>query len=85
MTVALTRRSWESLAACRGPNAALFFPPIRGERPVEQHSREMHAKQICGACPVREKCLEYAIRVAEPFGIWGGLNEAERRARSEAG
>jgi len=32
------------------------------------------------ACPVRQECLDYALRVREPFGIWGGLNEAERRA-----
>jgi hypothetical protein len=28
--------------------------------------------------------LEYALRVEEPIGIWGGLNEAERRALTSA-
>jgi len=82
MTVAPTRTSWESLAACRGPNATLFFPPIQGERPVERYRREGQAKQICAECPVRRACLEYALRVEEPFGIWGGLNEHERRELS---
>ncbi|MGW3557260.1 WhiB family transcriptional regulator, partial [Streptomyces sp. NPDC000963] len=26
----------------------------------------------CGAaCPVRTRCLEHALRVAEPYGVWG--------------
>jgi WhiB family redox-sensing transcriptional regulator len=28
---------------------------------------------------VRAECLEYSIQIREPHGIWGGLNEAERR------
>ena len=31
-------------------------------------------------CPVRPECLEYALEVRETHGIWGGLNEMERRA-----
>jgi WhiB family redox-sensing transcriptional regulator len=28
---------------------------------------------------VRGECLEYALTIREPHGIWGGLNEHERR------
>jgi hypothetical protein len=28
---------------------------------------------------VLEECREYALLVREPHGIWGGLNEYERR------
>ena len=28
---------------------------------------------------VRRECLDYAIRIREPHGIWGGLNELERK------
>jgi WhiB family redox-sensing transcriptional regulator len=28
---------------------------------------------------VERDCLEYAIRIREPHGIWGGLNENERK------
>jgi WhiB family redox-sensing transcriptional regulator len=38
------------------------------------------AKQVCAACPARVDCLDYALRVSEPLGIWGGLDPAERRA-----
>ncbi len=30
-------------------------------------------------CIVRQDCLDFALRVHEPHGIWGGLTEAERR------
>jgi WhiB family redox-sensing transcriptional regulator len=28
---------------------------------------------------VLDPCLEYALRIRESHGIWGGLNEYERR------
>jgi WhiB family redox-sensing transcriptional regulator len=37
------------------------------------------AKRICSECPVREACLDYALRMREPEGIWGGLTADERR------
>jgi WhiB family transcriptional regulator, redox-sensing transcriptional regulator len=79
MTVALTRMSWERQAACRGSAAGLFMPPIGRESADERQLREQAATHICTRCPVRSECLEYALRVQEPIGIWGGLNEAERR------
>jgi WhiB family redox-sensing transcriptional regulator len=41
--------------------------------------RERLAKSICSSCPVRQECLEYALSIPEPHGIWGGMNESERR------
>jgi WhiB family redox-sensing transcriptional regulator len=35
---------------------------------------------VCRRCPVRVKCLEYAIGTKEPEGIWGGLTPRERKA-----
>jgi WhiB family redox-sensing transcriptional regulator len=40
--------------------------------------REKEAKAICATCGVRKDCLAYALRIHEPYGIWGGMNEAER-------
>jgi WhiB family redox-sensing transcriptional regulator len=34
---------------------------------------------MCACCPVQRPCLDYAIRIREPHGIWGGLNEVERK------
>lgn len=35
------------------------------------------AKGICERCPVRAKCLEYAMST-RVTGIWGGTTESER-------
>ncbi len=71
---------WQAKAACRGPNTALFFPPSHFERKDDKETRENKAKAICATCAVKRPCLEYALRIKEPHGIWGGLNELERRA-----
>jgi WhiB family redox-sensing transcriptional regulator len=70
---------WQWRAACRGEDAAFFFPPSHFETKDEKDGRERQAKVICARCPVRIECLEYAIRIRDPHGIWGGLNELERR------
>lgn len=74
-----TEDLWQLKAACRGPQAAVFFPPPTFERKDEKVEREVRAKAICAQCAVRQPCLDYALKIREPHGIWGGLNEAERR------
>lgn len=70
---------WQLKAACRGPQAAVFFPPGTFERKEEKLGREVRAKEICRTCPVKRPCLDYAVAIREPHGIWGGLNENERK------
>lgn len=74
---------WQLKAACRGPHAVVFFPPPRFERKTEKLERESRAKDICRSCAVRSECLQYALSIREPHGIWGGLNENERKALLE--
>lgn len=62
----------------------MFFPPPQFERKVDRIERERRAKAICQDCAVRDECLQYSLEIAEPHGIWGGLNEHERRALQEA-
>ena len=71
--------SWQLKAACRGPESRVFFPPTWPERREERDTRERRAKAICESCAVRDACLEYALQIREPHGIWGGLTENERR------
>lgn len=71
---------WQLQARCRGADANLFFAPNHLERKDEREEREGRAKAICAECPVRRQCLEFALATREPHGIWGGLNEVERRA-----
>ncbi|MFI6447215.1 WhiB family transcriptional regulator [Kitasatospora sp. NPDC050543] len=70
---------WQLHAACRGLDSGLFFHPA-GERGRAHDEREMAAKEVCRGCPVREECLRHALRTREPYGVWGGLSEDERRA-----
>lgn len=30
------------------------------------------AKTLCAGCPLRELCLQTALEVGEPWGVWGG-------------
>lgn len=76
----VARGSWWERAACRGQDAGYFFAPSWFETREEKLAREAVAKSICSRCPVREPCLEYALAAREPHGVWGGLNEMERRA-----
>lgn len=70
---------WQERALCRGADANLFFAPQQVETKEERLQREGQAKDICAECPVRAQCLEFALTTREPHGIWGGLNETERR------
>ena len=73
-------RSWWDLAACRGQDASSFFAPAYFEKRGEKLAREAVAKSFCRRCEVREECLDYALDLRDPHGVWGGLNEMERRA-----
>lgn len=75
----LAEELWQRKAACKGPQSAMFFPPAHFERKEDKERRERSAKTICSQCSVRGDCLDYAIEIREPHGIWGGLNENERR------
>jgi WhiB family redox-sensing transcriptional regulator len=70
---------WQQYGLCRETDASVFFPPMHFERKPEREAREAQAKAICAECPVRLSCLQWALAVAEPYGVWGGHSEAERQ------
>ena len=37
------------------------------------------ARAICGDCPVKDRCREYALTERIEHGVWGGCSERERR------
>jgi WhiB family redox-sensing transcriptional regulator len=71
--------TWQDAGACRNGPAEDFYPPMHGERKHERLARERRAKSVCAGCPVRVQCLEHAVALDERYGIWGGLNQDERR------
>jgi len=68
--IALTYPKWMIEGLCSQTDPELFFP--------EKSRRGNEAKRICIGCPVREKCLSYALRNDERHGVWGGKSERER-------
>lgn len=68
---------WQLHGACRGMDSANFFHPD-GERGPARARREQRAKQVCAHCPVLELCRRHALASREPYGVWGGMSEAER-------
>ncbi|WP_020669857.1 WhiB family transcriptional regulator [Amycolatopsis nigrescens] len=69
---------WQLQGSCRGVDSSLFFH-TDNERGLARERREARAKAICHGCPVLRQCREHALAVQEPYGIWGGLGEMERR------
>ena len=67
---------WRRSAACRGCDVALFFPVGSTGPAVDQIAA---AKAVCGHCPVRADCLDFALVTNQESGVWGGATEEERR------
>lgn len=62
---------WREKALCARSDPEAFFP--------EKGGSLREAKPICASCEVVERCLMWALKHDERFGIWGGLSERERR------
>lgn len=64
--------TWKVAGACRFANADMFYPT--------SESDAGQAKAVCDSCRVKGQCLEHALTVREPEGVWGGATFAERRS-----
>lgn len=67
---------WVEQARCIGEDPELFFP-VGSSQPALRKIRD--AKAVCSTCSVREACLEWSLTTFQDAGIWGGLDEEERR------
>ncbi len=70
---------WQQRGRCRAGDSTVFFPPAHFEHKPEREVREAKAKAICARCVVRVECLEWALAVREPHGVWGGCSEHDRK------
>ena len=48
------------------------------EEPYDTEDAEKFAEVFCSGCPVRQLCLDYAMKNDEQFGVWGGKTPEER-------
>src|SRR5688572_8950479 len=64
---------------CADPGDVQFFP-----RDFENHRESIFdarpAKRLCRHCPFKDSCLEWALEKNQQYGVWGGLDERQRRA-----
>ena len=77
-----TGTNWRDDAACLDADPDLFFPIGTTGPALDQTDQ---AKRICQACPVRKRCLAWALELGAAAGIWGGTTEDERRAPAPSG
>lgn len=68
---------WRHKAACRDEEPELFFP-IGNTGPALMQIDE--AKKVCQRCDMTEVCLNWALETGQDAGVWGGMNEDERRS-----
>lgn len=74
---------WMESALCAQVGDPEAWFPYKGDRAAA-------VKAICGRCPVRAECLDFAMDAGElRHGIWGGLTATQRqrlaRRRPRAG
>ena len=72
--------NWRDRAECAKPehDTAPWWP-VGDSGPALLQIQE--AKDVCNyRCPVVQQCAAYALRVGEPYGVWGGLSESDRTA-----
>lgn len=68
---------WRLQAACVDADPALFFPVGKSSEALRATAA---AKMICARCPVRDTCAEFALVTNQDHGVWGGLDEDQRRS-----
>lgn len=64
---------WQNDAACKDMSLVSYEPfyPNRGR------SAEKDTGNICNSCPVKDQCLDHALKY-EKYGYWGGTNARQR-------
>lgn len=64
------RPAWMDLGNCRSAGVDMFPSDGFGA---------LRAKAVCEDCPVKGKCLDYALEHNIDHGIWGEKSERQRR------
>jgi WhiB family transcriptional regulator, redox-sensing transcriptional regulator len=63
---------WQDRGLCAETDPAAFFP--------EPGETAEAAKRVCRSCEVRAQCLAFAVDNGISYGVYGGMDERERRA-----
>ena len=68
---------WAELAACKDEDPELFFPT---GTTLNAKMQAAVAREVCTQCIVRDECRDWATDTRQDHGVWGGLDEFERRS-----
>jgi hypothetical protein len=69
---------WQEAAECAKMDLKLFYP-------AHGHKYAKEAVRACSICPVKEECLQHALKYEE-YGYWAGTAPVQRaRMRKEIG
>lgn len=71
------KTDWRDQGACRGKaskSSDPWFPKPTNNPGIQA------AKGVCFACPSMTQCGQFALTTNQEEGVWGGLNEAQRRS-----
>ncbi len=63
---------WMDHAKCHMEDGIVWFPE-QGQRHLT-----MEAKKFCANCPVKQRCLDWALNNEIMYGVWGGRSPKER-------
>lgn len=75
----LNEEAWMLDGKCLNADPERWFPTPGDSAAIE------YAVGLCITCPVRVRCLEFAISSGSEYGIWGATTEAQRRQIKENG
>lgn len=64
---------WYADAICPQVDLDGFYPETGNSRSAREACR------VCDSCPVKQKCLDYAMENYERWGVWGGTTAHERQ------
>jgi WhiB family redox-sensing transcriptional regulator len=68
--------TWQH-AACRDEDPELWYP-FSSTSPLLTNPDGETAKDICRRCEHAVQCVQWAVRLDDHHGIWGGLDPEQR-------
>lgn len=65
--------------ACKGVDPNVFFAADDRDSKDSIENTLVKAVKLCEMCPFRAKCLEFALKNDERYGVWGATSASMRR------
>lgn len=79
-----TMPDWMFEGSCGQVGPRWFFPDEDEDAPRGRGMSYLEGRKVCADCPVRAKCLQYALDTRQEHGLWGGVSPRERNRMLKA-